>query len=149
MQVGLYGLRFVTEKATFFLWSPWRATAIEHRIFEAIRQLPGATLQNEPDELRIDIEEEKTWKLAIKAVERVLKGWQEEASDSNGDRRAWYWLMESDTDANGYDHAGEAAQLWGYLRLLLEGPTEQNGDPGKGEWIDLEGFGFKIARATD
>ena len=43
---------------------------------------------------------------ALNAVSRVLKGWQEDA-DPAGEKRSWRWLLEADTDADGYDHGGE------------------------------------------
>jgi hypothetical protein len=71
----------------------------------------------------------------------VLKGWQEEA-DPGGERRTWRWLLEGDTDADGYDHTGEPLAIWGFLRVALErgGPSEDD----KGEDIDLSGFGVRI-----
>ena len=120
MRVDLYGLTFETAKVTFYLWSPWRASAIEHRLFDAIRVLPHVELEPAPDELRADITENKTLRLALVAVERILKGWQEEASDAGGDRRIWRWLVEADTDAHGYDHTGERASVWAFLRLTLD-----------------------------
>ena len=77
----------------------------------------------------------------MQAVSRVLKGWQEEA-ELGGERRSWRWLLEADTDADGYDHTGEQTSLWGFLRVSVDrgGP----GEPDKGEDIDLEGFGMRI-----
>ena len=78
---------------------------------------------------------------ALQAVARVLKGWQEEA-DPGSERRSWRWLLEGDTDADGYDHTSEPVSLWGFLRVSLErgGP----GEPNKGEDVDLEGFGLQV-----
>lgn len=149
MQVGLYGMTMVTKGVTFYLWSPWRCTALEHRLFEAIRQVPGVELVQEPDEASIDVKSDKAWKAAMLAVERVLKGWQEEARDVGTDRRAWYWMIEADTDSNGYDHHGEASNIWGFIRLLIEGATDTDDDDGKSEWIDLNGFGFKVWRNAE
>ena len=33
----------------------------------------------------------------------MLKGWQEEA-ETGSEKRTWRWLLEGDTDADGYDH---------------------------------------------
>ena len=68
-------------------------------------------------------------------------GWQEEA-DPASERRSWRWLLEGDTDADGYDHANEAVSLWALLRVSLDrgGPGEEE----KSEDIDLEGFGIRI-----
>lgn len=141
MRVDFYGLAFETPRVTFYLWSPWRAAAIEHRLFEAIRNLPGAQVEEASDELRIPLKDAKLVRMAVQAVARVLKGWQEEA-DPGSERRSWRWLLEADTDHNGYDHTGEPTSLWGFLRLSLDrgGP----GEPEKGEDIELEGFGLQI-----
>ena len=39
------------------------------------------------DELRLHVEDPKTCRAALQAVARVLKGWQEEASDVGKDER--------------------------------------------------------------
>ena len=141
MRVDFYGLAFETSRVTFYLWSPWRAMALEHRVFEALRQLPRAEFEEGADELRLHIDDPKACRSALQAVARVLKGWQEEA-DPGSERRSWRWLLEGDTDADGYDHSGEPVSLWGFLRVSLErgGP----GEPDKGEDIDLEGFGMQV-----
>ena len=141
MRVDLYGLAFEAPRVTCHLWSPWRATALEHRLFEAVKNVPRVELEKGPDEWRLLIADPKTWRAAVQAVARVLKGWQEEA-DPGSERRSWRWLLEGDTDADGYDHTGEPVSLWGFLRVSLErgGP----GEPDKGEDIDLEGFGMQV-----
>src|SRR5579885_487587 len=95
MRVEFYGLAFETPRVTFYLWSPWRSTALEHRLFEAIRQLPRVTAEQGPDELRIHIDDAKTCRAALQVVARVLKGWQEDA-DPATERRSWRWLLEAD-----------------------------------------------------
>src|SRR5262245_7093238 len=142
MRVDLYGLAFETPRATVYLWSPWRASALEHRLFEAVLQVPGLRAEQEADEMRVDITDAKTWRGALQGVCRVLKGWQEEASDTGNERRAWRWLIEGDTDDHGYDHQNEPACIWAFLRLGLErgGPEE----PDKWEEVDLNGFGVRI-----
>jgi hypothetical protein len=141
MHIDMYGLAFDTPRVTVYLWSPWKASALEHRLFEAVRQLPHAVADDAPDERRVHITDPKTWRAAVQALARVLKGWQEEA-DAGSERRFWRWLLEGDTDAYGYDHAGEPTSLWGFLRVGIErgGPAE----PEKGEDIDMEDFGFRI-----
>ncbi len=141
MRIDFYGLAFETPRVTFYLWSPWRAAAIEHRMFEAIRALPGMHVDEASDELRMPVTDAKSFRAAVQVVARVLKGWQEEA-DPGSERRSWRWLLEADTDHNGYDHTGEPTALWGFLRLALDrgGP----GEPEKGEDIELEGFGLQI-----
>jgi len=142
MRFDLYGLTFETPHVTFYLWSPWRAAHLEHRLFDAIRNLPNAKVEDGPDELRIQVTDPKTNRAALQAVARVLKGWQEEA-ERGSERRTGRWLLEADTDDNGYDHTGETTSMWGFLRVSLErgGP----GEPDKGEDIDLQGFGLQIA----
>lgn len=143
MRVDLFGLTMDTPGVTFYLWSPWRCSAIEHKMFESLRAVPNATLEADADEIRIHITEQKSWKAAIQNLSRVLKGWQEEGSDVGKDeRRSWRWLLEADVDGAGYDMAGERASFWCYLRLSLDrgGPGEAE----KGEDIDLNGFGVQV-----
>jgi len=141
MRVDFYGLAFDTPQITFHLWSPWRAAELEHRLFQAVRSLPNTQADVGPDEWRIVLTDSKTWRAALQAVSRVLKGWQEEANPGS-ERRIWRWLLEADTNDDGYDHTGEPLSLWGFLRVSLErgGPE----DPDKGEDIDLQGFGLRI-----
>jgi hypothetical protein len=141
MRIDFYGLAFETPQVTFHLWSPWRAAALEHRLFEVVRNLPRTETEQAPDEWRVRVTDPKTWRAAVQAVARVLKGWQEEA-DPGSERRFWRWLLEGDSDADGYDHNGERATLWGFLRVSLErgGP----GEPDKGEDVDLDDFGLRI-----
>lgn len=141
MRVEFYGLAFETSQITFHLWSPWRASALEHRLFDALRQLTRAEAEQLPDEWRLSVREPKLWKSALQSTSRVMKGWQEEA-DPARERRSWRWLLEGDADADGYDHAGEPVTLWAFLRVSVEsgGP----GEPDKGEDLDLDGFGLRI-----
>lgn len=147
MRVEVYGLVFDTAGITFYLWSPWRSTAIEHRLFDAIRQIPQGESEGTPDELRVSFKDPKPVRTAFQAVERILKGWQEEASDSGSDRRVWRWLIEADTDAAGYDHTGDRSSIWGFLRLSLERNAPGEGE--RGEDIDMNGFGFRIWNAEE
>ena len=147
MKIDLYGLTFDGPAVTYYLWSPWRCSALEHRLFEAIKVLPHVEFESATDELRLHIKDPKTYKASILTTERVLKGWQEEASDSGTDRRAWRWMIEGDTDAHGYDHTGEKANTWAFLRLTLE--RAGTDDPERGEEIDLNGFGFRVHRADE
>jgi hypothetical protein len=141
MQVDFYGLTFEAPRVTFYLWSPWRAAALEHRLFDAIRALPRVQAEEGPDELRLHVTDPKTWRAALQVVARVLKGWQEEA-DPASEKRNWRWLLEGDTDADSYDHTGEPFSLWGFLRVSLE--RGGLGEPDKGEDVDLEGFGLQV-----
>jgi hypothetical protein len=143
MRVELFGLAMETPGVTFFLWSPWRCSFLEHKLFEALKAVPGATLEPGPDELRLHILDPKAWKAAVQNISRVLKGWQEEASDvGKEERRVWRWLLEADVDSAGYDMQTEKASFWAYLRLSIErgGPN----DAEKGEDIDLNGFGVQV-----
>jgi hypothetical protein len=142
MRVDLFGLVMEAPGVTFYLWSPWRCSALEHKLFEAVKEVPGAKLESDPDELRIELTDPKGWKQAVQSLSRVLKGWQEEAAEGGTDRRSWRWLIETDVDASGYDSHGEKASFWGYVRLALDrgSPSE----PEKGEDIDLNGFGVCV-----
>ncbi len=141
MRIEFYGLAFETPRVTFSLWSPWRATALEHRLFEAVAHLPDVQAEQDPGERRIQVTNPRTWRAAVQAVARVLKGWQEDAVPGD-ERRSWRWLLEADTDADGYDHTGEEVSLWGFLRVSVDRGGPGEGD--KGEDLDLEGFGLRI-----
>lgn len=142
MLVELFGLTMETPGVTFYLWSPWRCSAIEHKLFEAMSTLPNAKLEREPDEVRLHISDTKVWKQAVQNMSRVLKGWQEEGVDANNEKRAWRWLIEADVDANGYDHKGEKSAFWLFLRLSMDqgGPADEE----KAEDLDLNGFGVCV-----
>jgi hypothetical protein len=143
MRVELFGLAMEAPGVTFYLWSPWRCSALEHKLYDSIRQVPNASEEASADELRLHVTELKAWKAAVQNLSRVLKGWQEEASDVGKDeRRGWRWLIEADVDPAGYDMQGERASFWAYLRLSIDrgGPGEAE----KGEDIDLNGFGVQI-----
>ena len=142
MRAEFYGLVFETPEITFHLWSPWRAAALEHRLFEAVRNLSPVPAEDVPDEWRLHVQDPKIWRSALQAISRVLKGWQEEA-DPGLERRTWRWLLEGDTDTDGYDHSGDPTGLWGILRVSLD--RGGVGEPEKGEDIDLEGFGIRIS----
>jgi hypothetical protein len=146
MRVDFYGLAFETPRVTFYVRSPWRAAALEHRLFEAVTTLPHVEVENLPDEVCAHIGDPRTWRAALNATARVLKGWQEEA-DPGSEKRSWRWLLEADTDADGYDHTGEQACLWAFLRVSLDrgGP----GEPDKGEDVELENFGVQIWPANE
>jgi hypothetical protein len=143
MRVDLFGLVMEAPGVTFYLWSPWRCSAIEHKLFDAIKAVPNASVEAMPDELRLHVTDAKGWRVAVQNISRVLKGWQEEAADAGKDeRRGWRWFLEADVDAGGYDMNGEKASIWAFLRLSLDrgGPTEAE----KGEDIDLNGFGVQV-----
>ena len=143
MRVDLFGLTMDAPGVTFYLWSPWRCAAIEHKLFEALKSVPNASVESSGDEIRLHISEAKGWKAALQNLSRVLKGWQEEATDGGKDeRRSWRWLIEADTDATGYDMQGEKTSFWAYVRLSIDrgGPGEAE----KGEDIDLNGFGVQV-----
>ena len=141
MRIDFHGLIFDTPHLSFYLWTPWRASAIEHRLFEAVRQAVHEEPEENPDELRIDIDDPKMWRAAMQAMVRVLKGWQEDA-DAGRERRAFRWLLEGDCDHHGYDALGEPLSLWIFLRLTLE--RGEPGEPERGEEVDLHGFGVRV-----
>jgi hypothetical protein len=141
MRFAFYGLQFETPCVSYYLWSPWRSSALEHRLFETVAALPNVRREDSPDEVRVHIADPKTARAALQAVARVLKGWQEEA-EMGADRRSWRWLLEGDANADGYDAHGEPLSAWGFLRLALDRGSPGEGD--KGEDIDLDGFGLRI-----
>jgi hypothetical protein len=146
MRFNVYGFAFETPEVRFYLWSPWRAAALEHRLFEAIGKLPHLKVEERADELVISITDTKTARSAVRAVERVIKGWQEDG-DPGSERRRWCWMIEGDTDSNGYDHMGEVAAIWGFLRIILErGGLDE---PSRQEHIDLDNFGFEVLPTSD
>ncbi len=142
MLVEFYGLEWETPKVTFYLWSPWRASALEHRLFDSIVQIANVHIEKDVDEVRVHLMDVKVWKEANKSLQRVLKGWQEEA-DPGRERRAWRWLLEGDCDAHGFDASGEALSLWGFLQLGLEqGASFEEAD--RVENVDLHAFGLRV-----
>lgn len=141
MRVDFYGIQLETPSVTIYLWSPWRAATLEHRVFDAVAALSGVTKEKDADEVRLLIGDAKTWKLALNNMCRVLKGWQEEAEQGR-ERRAWRWLLEGDVDDHGYDHSGEPAGLWAFLQLGLERGNFD--DPEKMETVDLSAIGVRI-----
>ena len=104
MRVDFYGFAFEAPRLTVYLWSPWRSAALEHRLFEAVAQQPRLQIEKAPDELRVQITDAKTWRAALQAVARVMKGWQEDA-EPGSEKRSWRWLIEADTDPDGYELA--------------------------------------------
>ena len=142
MRIEFYGLVFESPRVTCYLWSPWRASALEHRLFEVVQNVPGVTIEQDAGELRAHLADAKAWRTALNNLCRVLKGWQEEAADTGRERRSWRWLLEGDTDDHGYDHAGEPACLWAFLRLAIDRGGYEEGQPA--EEIDLNGFGLRI-----
>ena len=142
MRLEFYGLVFEAPRVTCYLWSPWRASALEHRLFEVVRALPGVVVEQDAGEVRAHLSDAKTWKAALHGLCRVLKGWQEEA-DPGREKRTWRWLLEGDTDDSGYDHAGEPACLWAYLRVAVERGNIDEDDKG-GEDVDLNDFGLRL-----
>ncbi len=139
MRVELYGLAMDSPGVTVYLWSPWRAAQLETRLFDAVRAVPGAEFEPAPDELQLHLGEAKQWRQAVQAIERVLKGWQEEAADAGTERRNWRWLLEADADVNGYDQQNEKSAFWAFVRLSLDRSNPGEGD--KVEDVDLNGFG--------
>lgn len=146
MHIDFHGLAFETPKVTCYLWSPWRAAALEHRLYEAVHNLPQTESEDGPEERRTHILDPKSWRSALQALARVLKGWQEDA-DPASERRSWRWFLEGDFDSDGYDHSGEAASLWCFLRASIDrgGPGEGE----KGEDFDFEDFGIRIWGAKE
>lgn len=141
MKFEFYGMVFETPRVTFYLWTPWRCALLEHKLFGAVQELPNVRREEGNDELQVHVEDAKTARAALVAVSRVLKGWQEEA-EMGTDRRTWRWLMDGDSNNDGFDHNGERFSLWAILRVSLDrgGPVEGE----KGEDVDMEGFGLRV-----
>jgi len=95
---------------------------------------------------RLSLSDPRQCKGALGTIARVLKGWQEEA-EAGSEKRTWRWLLEGDIDEAGYDHNGEQASLWCFVRLTLE--RGGFGEQEKGEDIDLDGFGLEIPGSDD
>lgn len=146
MKIELYGMAFETPGVSYHLWSPWRCSALEHRLFDTIKNLPGLVVERSGDEWRTALTDAKLFQASVQIVERILKGWQEEAGDVGTDRRVWRWMLEADCDAHGYDHTGEPACLWGFIRVTLERSSPE-GD--RAEDIDLNGFGLRLWRTDE
>lgn len=146
MRIDFHGLVFDTPRLSLYLWSPWRASVLEHKLFDAAKQALHTKVDEQPDELRLDVEDAKAWRTAFQALVRVLKGWQEDA-DPTRERRVFRWLLEGDSDPHGYDSFGEPLTMWMFLRLSVDrgGPAEAE----KGEEIDLQGFGLRIWPSKD
>jgi hypothetical protein len=142
MRIDVYGLILETDEVTIHLWSPWRASALEHKLFDAVRNLAGSKFEIHPDEWRIRLKKQEQFEEVFQTFERILKGWQEEASDVGSDRRVWRWILEADIDAHGYDQTGEKASAWLFLRVALERGTM--GEEERPEEIDLNGLGMEI-----
>jgi hypothetical protein len=141
MRIDFCGLTLETPRVTVYLWSPWRATALEHRIIETVRAHTKQTGEQDADEWRLHLDDARAWRAAHQAILRVVKGWQEEAAGS-AERRSWRWLFEGDCDAHGYDHVGEPSTLWAFLRVTVERGGMD--DPEKAEDLDLEGVGLRF-----
>jgi hypothetical protein len=142
MQIDFYGLTFQASRITCYLWTPWRASALEHRLFNEVKQIPGVHLEPQPDEIQAQIADVKQWVQALTSMSRLLKGWQEEATPLGKERRQYRWLFEGDTDEHGYDHANDRACLWIYLRAGLDRGDVDQEEPS--EWIDLNCFGLRL-----
>jgi hypothetical protein len=142
MQIEIYAFRFDAARITCTLSNPWRASALEHRLFNEVKQIPGVHLETTVEELRVQINDVKIWKQALANMTRMLKGWQEEATGLAKERRTYRWLFEGDTDEHGYDHANEVACLWLYLRVGLD--RGEVDDEMAIEWIDLNCFGLRF-----
>ena len=144
MLIDLYGIVMETPGVTISLNTPWRAMALEQRLFEAVVALKPDALEKTPDEWLWHLRAPQLWGKVLNAVARVMKGWQEEGQDVAGQpqQRAWRWLMEADTDMDGYDHAGDKASMWAFLRASIDAESPER--PEKGEDVDLNAFSVRI-----
>ena len=62
MRIDFYGVAFETPSVTIHLWSPWRAAELEHRLFQAVRDLPRVQAEKASDEWRLELRDPKSWK---------------------------------------------------------------------------------------
>lgn len=147
MRIQIFGLTFETPRVQFLLHDPWRATSLEHRIFENVRKAIKVTPDEDPEGLRITLDDQKLWKPAIQGVIRTLKAWQEEASPVIGEQRMWCFVVEGNVTSTGYDIHGNQACIHVYVRLgvVRGGPA----DGEKGEEIDLDGFNIQIEQLPE
>ena len=74
MRIDLYGMSFDGPGVTYYLWSPWRCSALEHRLFDVVKNIPNAEFEQLPDELRIHLTDGKVYKASVQATERVRVG---------------------------------------------------------------------------
>lgn len=140
MRIEFYGLVLESPGVTIYLHSPWRCTLLEHKLFEAVRMVPDIAVEQHSGEWRVHLQDPRSWRQAQHHIARVLKGWQEEATDAGREeRRRWRWMLEADVDASGFDMNGMHACFWAYIRLSIEygGPTDYDKES---EDIDLNGF---------
>lgn len=144
MKVDLFGLTMDAPGVTVYLWTPWRCSLLEHKLFESLKGVPNTKFEIEPDEARLHATDTKAWRAILERLTRVLKGWQEEASDAGTEKRSWRWLVEADVDANGFDYKGEKTAFWLFCRLTIDRTDPGNGHEEKFEDIDMEGFGICV-----
>src|SRR5262245_52611513 len=78
MRIELYGLGFETPAVFFYLWSPWRASLLETRLFDLVAKASGNQVEKRGDEVRVQISDVKAWRQVVQSVARVMKGWEEE-----------------------------------------------------------------------
>ena len=65
MRVDLFGLTMDAPEVTFYLWSPWRCSFLEHKLFDSLKSVPNAKLEPGQDELRLTVADQKGWKAAV------------------------------------------------------------------------------------
>ena len=53
MKIDLYGMTFDGPAMTYYLWSPWRCSALEHRLFESIQALPNVEFEKAPGRIAL------------------------------------------------------------------------------------------------
>jgi len=142
MKVNISGVCIETRKIVVYLKSPWRANALEHKLFEAARQIPEVQVEESQAEYKIVLKNIEKFQTLLESCTRILKGWQEDA-DLGTERRFWCWLFEGDADASGYDHNGNPASIWIFVRAIIE-HAEHSMDAPKVEHVDLESFNFEL-----
>lgn len=141
MEITFYQFCITTQKIAIHLYSCWRASQLEHKLFDSARTIVGKEPDRKDDSLVLTITAESTWNQLFQNWVRILKGWEEDAVPGD-ERRRWRWVIEGDTDHYGYNHNGDNFALWVFLRTSIE-----HGEANAAESIDefdLDALGIQL-----
>ena len=125
------------------LWSPWRATALEHRLFNEVKQLPGVHLESTPDEhARADRRRqgmEASHAQHVAAAQRLAGGSRRRRQGtprlSLAHRRRHRRARLRSRQRNRLAFGSTCASAW--TAAIID-------DAEPSEWIDLSGFGLRF-----
>ncbi|MEZ6138929.1 MAG: hypothetical protein R3B84_00015 [Zavarzinella sp.] len=146
MKLKLYGISIEAERVTYSLLSPWRASMLEHRLFDSIRAISNVKYEEADAELLLHISAEKPAHESLLMIERIMKGWQEDGSSTKQERRLWHWSLEAEVDARGNDTSGDPTSIWGFLDVSVE--RFQASEQDKLDEVDLACFSMRIWPGT-